>query len=74
IAALVLSVFSVVPPLFFMVIVDQVLVHQRLSTLFVLVGGIFFVILFQTIFSYLRRYLVVKATAKIDARLSLYVF
>ena len=74
ISALVLSLFALVPPLVFMVILDRVLVHQRLSTLYVLVGVIIFLLLFDTIFGYLRRYLVAIGTAKVDARLSTYIF
>ena len=74
ISALVLSLFALVPPLVFMVILDRVLVHQRLSTLYVLVGVILFLLTFDTIFGYLRRYLVAIGTAKVDARLSTYIF
>jgi len=74
ISALVLSLFALVPPMVFMVILDRVLVHQRLSTLYVLVGVIIFLLLFDTIFGYLRRYLVAIGTAKVDARLSTYIF
>ncbi|CAO3460112.1 Bacteriocin/lantibiotic efflux ABC transporter, permease/ATP-binding protein [Azospirillum argentinense] len=74
IAAFVLSLFALVPPMVFMVILDRVLVHQRLSTLYVLVGIILFLLTFDTLFGYLRRYLVAIGTAKVDARLSTYIF
>ena len=74
ISALMLSLFALVPPLVFMVVVDRVLVHQRLSTLYVLVILIGFVMLFDTTFGYLRRYLVAIGTAKVDARISTYIF
>ncbi|WP_454021102.1 peptidase domain-containing ABC transporter [Azospirillum sp. Marseille-Q6669] len=74
ISALVLSMFALVPPLVFMVILDRVLVHQRLSTLYVLVMGIAFILVFDTLFGYLRRYLVAIGTAKVDARISTYIF
>lgn len=74
VAALVLSLFSIVPPLVLMSITDQVLVHQRISTLYVLAGGVLFILVFDTLFSYLRQHLVIRGTSKIDARLSLYVF
>lgn len=74
ISALILSLFALVPPLVFMVILDRVLVHQRLSTLYVLVTGIGFLLAFDTLFGYLRRYLVAIGTAKVDARISTYIF
>lgn len=74
VAGLVLSLFAIAPPLLFMTIVDRVLVHQRLSTLYVLMGGVLFLLVFDTAFGYLRRYLVTMGTAKIDTRLSLYMF
>ena len=74
ISALVLSLFALVPPLVLMVILDRVLVHQRLSTLYVLVGVIVCLLVFDTVFGYLRRYLVAIGTAKVDARLSTYIF
>ena len=73
-AALVLSLFALIPPLVFMVILDRVLVHQRLSTLYVLVTAIAFLLIFDTLFGYLRRYLVAIGTAKVDARISTYIF
>lgn len=74
ISALVLSLFALVPPMVYMVILDRVLVHQRLSTLYVLIGGVGFFLLFDTIFGYLRRYLVAVGTAKVDARINTYIF
>ncbi|MHA7065957.1 peptidase domain-containing ABC transporter [Azospirillum argentinense] len=74
IAALMLSILVIMPPLIFMVIVDRVLVHQRLSTLAVLLGGIAILLIFDTLFAYLRRYLIAVGTARIDARISLFIF
>jgi subfamily B ATP-binding cassette protein HlyB/CyaB len=74
ISALMLSLFALVPPLVFMVIVDRVLVHQRLSTLYVLFACMLFLLVFDTTFGALRRYLVAVGTAKVDARISTYIF
>ncbi|PWC79954.1 peptidase C39 [Azospirillum sp. TSH64] len=74
IAALIMSLFAIVPPFTYLIIVDRVLVYQRLSTLYVLVVGVLFVILFDTVFGYLRRYLVVTGTARVDARINTYIF
>jgi len=74
ISALILSFFALVPPLLYFVVLDRVLVHQRISTLFVLSVGMAFMIIFDTAFGYLRRWLVAEGAARIDARISTYVF
>ena len=72
-SAVMLGIFALAPPLIYRIIVDKVLVHQRLSTLAVLVGTIGFFLVFDTAFGYLKRHLIARGTARIDARLSLYI-
>jgi ATP-binding cassette subfamily B protein len=74
ISALILSFFALIPPMLYFVVLDRVLVHQRMSTLFVLAVGIGFMIVFDTAFGYLRRWLVAEGAARVDARISTYVF
>jgi ATP-binding cassette subfamily B protein len=74
IAAFVLSLFSLVPALVYMTIVDRILVYQRLSSLWVLGVGVAFIIVFDTAFGFLKRHLITIGTARIDARLNIYVF
>jgi len=73
IAAVLMSLFALFPPLMFMTIVDRVLVHQRLSTLGVLLVGVAFVVVFDTAFGYMRRNLIAVVSTKIDARISTYI-
>jgi ATP-binding cassette subfamily B protein len=73
-AALVLSVLALVPPMLYMIVVDKVLVHHRLSTLVALIVVIVVVLVFDTTLGFLRRTVIAVATAKIDARIGLYVF
>lgn len=73
-SAIMMSIFALVPPLLYFLVVNRVLVHQRLSTLFVLAVGIVFVIIFDTAFGYLRRSLVAEGTARVDARIGTYIF
>ena len=61
-----LTVFSLVVPLFFQIVVDKVLVNAAYNTLNVLGVGILCVILFNTLTSYVRSYLLLFATNKID--------
>ncbi len=61
-----LSIFSLIIPLFFQIVVDKVLVNQAYNTLNVLGIGIVVVIAFNAIVGYVRSYLLLFATNKID--------
>jgi ATP-binding cassette subfamily B protein len=74
IGATALSVLALVPPLLYMVVIDRVLVHQRLSTLSVLAIGIAVILVFDTLLGFIKREMVAVAAARIDTRVSLFVF
>ena len=74
VAAFVLSLFTLVPPMVYMTIADRILVYQRLSSLWVLAIGVGFILVFDTAFGFLKRYLTAIGTARIDARLNIYMF
>ena len=74
VAGFFLSLLALVPALTFMVMIDRVLYNKSLSTLGVLGLALLGIIAFDTVFGYLRRYLTVLATSRIDARINLYVF
>lgn len=74
ISALMLSVFALAPPLLYFLVLNRVLVHQRMSSLVVLAVGVLFLLIFDTAFGALRRYLLAQASARIDARLSDFIF
>jgi subfamily B ATP-binding cassette protein HlyB/CyaB len=74
IASILLTVLAMAMPVFTQLIIDRVLTHHSLGTLYVLVGGMAFAILFETMFSFLRQYMVLYATNKIDARINTKVF
>lgn len=61
-----LTVFSLVIPLFFQIVVDKVLVNQAYNTLNVLGIGMLCVIVFNALVSFVRSYLLLFATNKID--------
>ena len=61
-----LTIFSLIIPLFFQIVVDKVLVNQAYNTLNVLGIGILIAIIFNTITNYIRSYLLLFATNKID--------
>jgi ATP-binding cassette subfamily B protein len=67
-AVLAISAIALVTPLFFQIVVDKVLVHESYTTLNVLGIGIVFVLLFNCGLEYLRGYLLLFATNRIDIR------
>jgi subfamily B ATP-binding cassette protein HlyB/CyaB len=74
VAALVLNAIGLALPLFFQLVIDRVLVHQTYSTLYVLCIGIVIALAFEGVFGFLRQYLVLYATTKVDLRLAVRVF
>jgi ATP-binding cassette subfamily B protein len=73
VGALVSTVFALMPPFIFMIVLDRVLTNRSTSTLNVLIGAILILLLFETVLMYLRRLLTQVATTRIDARLNLYI-
>ena len=74
VAAFLMTILSLMPPLSFMIMLDRVIVNHSMSTLEVLAVAIFGVIIFDTIFGFLRRQLIWITISRIDARINLYVF
>jgi ATP-binding cassette subfamily B protein len=74
IASVLMSILSLMPPMTFMIMIDRVMNNRSMDTLQVL--GLMLVVLvaFDTAFGYLRRRLTAVATARIDARINLFVF
>ena len=61
-----LTVFSLVIPLFFQIVVDKVLVNQAFNTLNMLGIGVLVIVVFNALVNYVRSYLLLFATNKID--------
>lgn len=74
VAAVVLNLLGLAVPLFFQVVVDKVLVHQAYATLYVLTGGVVAAAAFEAMFNFLRRYLILHVSNKIDIRLATRTF
>ncbi len=74
IASLLLSAMAMATPIFTQLIIDRVLVHHSMGTLYILVVGMLAVILFEALFTYLRSYMVLFASNKIDARINTKTF
>ena len=74
VAAFVLYALGLTMPIFFQLVIDKVLVHQSYATLTVLTIGIGVALIFEAAFTFLRRYLLLYATNKIDIRIATRTF
>jgi ATP-binding cassette, subfamily B, bacterial HlyB/CyaB len=74
IAALFIHVISLVVPLFFQIVIDKVLTNFAIDTLHVLTVGICIALVFDAMLGYLRSYLLLHATSKIDVRVATRTF
>ncbi|GAB6040526.1 ABC transporter transmembrane domain-containing protein [Endothiovibrio diazotrophicus] len=73
-AALVMHLIALFSPFFFQLVIDKVLVHHSLSTLHVLAGGLTAALAFNAVLEYLRGFLVLHASSRIDARVGMRTF
>ena len=74
VAALFIHLIALVVPLFFQVVIDKVLVNSALETLKVLTVGICIALAFDAMLGFLRSYLLLHATSKIDIRVATRTF
>lgn len=74
VAALFLYALGLATPIFFQLVIDKVLVHQSYATLWVLVVGIGVALMFEAMFVFLRRYLLIYASNRIDIRVATRTF
>jgi ATP-binding cassette subfamily B protein len=74
IAAIMSHLIAIATPLFFQIIIDKVIPHQSYQTLFAVVLAFTITLIFDSVFSYMRQYLLLFASNKIDARLAARTF
>ena len=74
VAAILLYALGLVVPIFFQLVIDKVLVHESFTTLYVLAAGVAIALVFDAMFSFLRRYLLLYATNKVDIRVATKTF
>jgi ATP-binding cassette subfamily B protein len=74
ISAFALSVLAVAPILFWRLLIDRVMYYGSFSTFAVLCAAMAVLVVFETAFFYLRRYLVLHVTQRVDATVSTYIF
>lgn len=70
IISVILNLTALAGPLFFQLLIDKVLTHHSYTTLNALAIGFFIVILFEVFYTYLKKFLLIYATRKIDFRLA----
>ena len=73
-AAFVIQLLGICSPLMTQSVIDKVLVHNSLSTLDVLMIALFTMLIFETILSIARTYILAHTTSKIDVMLSCRLF
>ena len=74
IAAFFMSILALFPFLVMMVAIDRVLYYRSYSTLGVIALAMVLVTAFDMAFGYLRRYLIMLVTSRIDGRINLFIF
>ena len=74
IAALTLHLVALALPIYFQIVIDKALTHQSYSTLYVLSLGAVLCVLFEAAFGFVRQYLLLYASNRIDLRVSTRIF
>jgi ATP-binding cassette subfamily B protein len=74
IGSIALYVVALAVPIFFQLVIDKVVTHESASTLYVLTTGVVLALLFEATFGFIRQYLLLAASNKIDVRLATRTF
>jgi ATP-binding cassette subfamily B protein len=74
ICALILGFLALTPVVFLRLMLDRVIYYKAFNTFWVLCLLLAVVLLFQAVFMYVRQYLVVMLTERIDIKLATYIF
>lgn len=72
--SLILHVFAVLPAVFIMIVLDKVVNYEATSTLYVITSGVIIAYVFNGFLGYLRQYIVLFASGKVDVRLNARLF
>lgn len=73
IASIIVTLFTLLPPVLSMIVLDRVMVNHSYSTLAVMCGAVALLIIFEMITSYIRRLFMEVMATRIDGRLGLYL-
>lgn len=72
--AILLHLFALLPILYIMIILDKVVNYHATSTLYVFTIGVLIAFLFNGIMGYLREYIILFISSRVDVRLNSQVF
>jgi ATP-binding cassette, subfamily B, bacterial HlyB/CyaB len=74
ICAFMMSFLALAPIMFWRIMSDKVLYFKAYNTFFVLCIAMLVLIVFEALFTYLRQFLILSMTRKVDAKLGTYLF
>ncbi len=74
ICAFMMSFLALAPIMFWRIMSDKVLYFKAYNTFFVLCIAMLVLIIFEALFTYLRQFLILHMTRRVDAKLGTYVF
>jgi ATP-binding cassette, subfamily B, bacterial HlyB/CyaB len=74
ICAVILSFLALTPIIFWRLLSDKVIYFKAFNTFFVLCLTMAVLVVFETVFAYLRQFLIVHLTTRIDVKLATYMF
>jgi len=74
VAAFLLGMLALVPILFWRILSDKVLYYKAFDTFYVLCVAMAVIVVFESAFAFMRQFLVHQITARVDVKLSTYVF
>ena len=73
-ASLMIQLMALATPLFTQVVIDKVIVHHTLNTLYAIGFGLFMFMIFSAVMSWVRQYLLLHTGTRVDAVLGSRVF
>ena len=74
VASLFIQLCTLASPLLFQIVIDKVLTHKGMSTLYMVILGMCLVGLFQALLTWLRTYMLTHTTSRIDVELGAKLF
>lgn len=74
VAVLFMHGLAMLTPLYFQILIEKVVANRAYSTLHVLSVGLIVALIFDGLLDYLRKYLLLRATSKIDVRIATRTF
>ena len=74
ICAIILSLLALTPIMFWRILSDKVIYFKAYNTFFVLCIAMAVLVIFEAVFAYVRQFLIVHLTTRVDIKLATYMF